>query len=169
MQSVKVNRSVLEPVTSGVPQGSIVVPLLFIYANDLSYSVLFSICFSYADEFKHLHNDPDLSPGRLQQDLKRLENWCSFNKLFFSAKKCFFLNVRNCPNNLTIGEEATKSPDSVEDLGLITKRKVVMDEPCRIQNRRKIMVFISFAGETPRTLSMVNKLDLYNFSYSLSQ
>ena len=63
-QSVKVNRSVsaLEPVTSGVPQGSIVGPLLFlIYANDLHDSVFFSICLSYADDLKLLHNEPHVS------------------------------------------------------------------------------------------------------------
>ena len=91
MQSVKVNRSVsvLEPVTSGVPQGSIVGPLLFlIYANDLPDSVFFSM-FLYADDLKLLQNEADVSTGRLQEDQKRLESWCSFNKLFFNAKNFF--------------------------------------------------------------------------------
>ena len=34
------------------------------------------------------------------------------------------LNVTNCPINLTIGEEAMKSPDYVKDLGLITNAEL---------------------------------------------
>ena len=94
------------------------IPLLFlIYANDVPDSVFFSICFPYADDLKLLHNEPDVNTGRLQGDLKRLESWCFFNKLFFNAKKCFFLNVRYCPINLTIGEVAMRSPNYVKGHG----------------------------------------------------
>ena len=110
---------------------------------------------------KLLHNEPDVSTGRLQEDMKRLESWCSFNKLFFNANKCFFLNVRNCPINLTIGEEAMKSPDYVKDLGLNTNAKLSWTN--HIENRiKKAHGFYEFSRRnTSRTLSMLNKLDLY--------
>ena len=73
-------------------------------------------------DLKLLHNEPDVNCCRLQDDLKILESWCSFNKLFFNAKKCFF-NIRNCAN-LNIGEEVMKAPDYVKHLRLITDAKL---------------------------------------------
>ena len=60
-QYVKINdkRSPTASVTSGVPQGSIIGPLLFIlFINDLPTIIKNSESFGYADDFKLANTDP---------------------------------------------------------------------------------------------------------------
>jgi hypothetical protein len=72
-------------VLSGVPQGSILGPLLFlIYINDLPNAVKYSPCFLYADDGKILHSIS--SSVILQQDIDLATTWCSTCKLNINVK-----------------------------------------------------------------------------------
>ena len=75
------------PVTSGVPQGSILGPLLFIlYVNDISdgYSSTVS---SFADDVKIFRKIKSTSDSDvLQNDLKLLEIWAKRWKMYFNVK-----------------------------------------------------------------------------------
>ena len=77
-------------VTSGVPQGSIVGPLLFlIYVNDLPDAAKHSKVQMFADDSKcyKIINNPHDS-NLLQSDLQALCLWSSTSKLKFNLKKC---------------------------------------------------------------------------------
>ena len=78
------------PVLSGVPQGSILGPLLFlIYVNDLPSEVTSSKPFLFADDTKLLKIISQLSDSVfLQKDLDSFYNWSITNELYFGISKC---------------------------------------------------------------------------------
>ena len=83
------------PVSSGVPQGSILGPLLFIiFINDLPDSVKSATPLLFADDTKCIKtiSSPHDSSS-LQDDLNALTNWSSHWKLAFSSSKCKLLRV----------------------------------------------------------------------------
>ena len=74
------------PVTSGVPHGSILGPLLFIlYVNDISDGCSSTVS-SFADDVKIFRKIKSTSDSDvLQNDLKLLEIWAKRWKLYFNV------------------------------------------------------------------------------------
>ncbi|CAH2088805.1 unnamed protein product [Euphydryas editha] len=118
------------PITSGVPQGSHLGPVLFnLFINDVVSSFLFSRVFMYADDLKFARvikcdHDAEL----LQSDLDRFIKWCESNKMHLNTKKCihvkFSRKLRTINFNYHIGEELLKEVETVRDLGVIFDKKV---------------------------------------------
>ena len=75
------------PVTSGIPQGSVLGPLLFlIYINDLPENVN-STVYMYADDtkvYREIQSDDDHEV--LQRDLETLKTWSDRWLLKFSSQ-----------------------------------------------------------------------------------
>jgi hypothetical protein len=96
-QRVKVNNSYSDyvPVTSGVPQGSVLGPLLFaLYMNDLPSVVKNSKVQIYADDTKiYFCYDESVSPLELQEDLDNVVKWFNTWLLEIAVKKCYVLHL----------------------------------------------------------------------------
>ena len=95
LQCVSINGSVSDvlPVISGVHQGSILGPLLFlIFVNDLSELVSSSMVLLFADDtkcVKSITTFPDCIS--LQRDLNKLAEWSLIWNLPFNEEKCTLL------------------------------------------------------------------------------
>ena len=91
-QYVSINgfNSELNDIKCGVPQGSVLGPLLFLlYINDLHASITFSKVHHFADDTNLLHfrSSIKLLNKQINCDLKHLVNWLNANKISLNISK----------------------------------------------------------------------------------
>ncbi|GAB0179024.1 mitochondrial enolase superfamily member 1 [Grus japonensis] len=121
------------PVTSGVPQGSVLEPALFnIFVGDMD-SVIECTLSKFADNTK-LCGVVDTLKGRdvIQRDPERLERLACVNLMKFNKAKCKVLHVGwgNPKRNYSLGGEWTESSSEEKDLGVLIDEKLNMSRQC---------------------------------------
>ena len=77
------------PVKSGVPQGSVIGPLLFlILIGDIDQNVAHSFLTSFADDTRLMHEVKGVQDASaLQSDLEQVHQWALDNNASFNNKK----------------------------------------------------------------------------------
>ena len=135
------------PVTSGVPQGSVLGPLLFIiYINDLDVGLVSKLS-KFADDTKIGINAADPDQVRdLQGDLQRIGDWSETWQMPFNVDKCSVLHVgsRNPVANYTLLGAPIRPTEEQKDLGVLITQDLKFSKQCIAAERRanKILGYI---------------------------
>ena len=136
MQCVRVygHLSGLLPVVSGVPQGSILGPLLFVlYINDLPDILSSATPYLFADDTKCLHiSSAQSNHTLLQNDIDALTTYSNSWHLLFNEAKCVHLHFQfksasNIPNYY-INDKLICRKEETKDLGIIFNTDLCWDE-----------------------------------------
>jgi len=122
-------------VLSGVPQGSVLGPLLFlVYINDLDVGISNWIL-KFADDtkiFSQIRDDKDRE--RLQEDLQKLCQWSEEWKMLFNVSKCKVMHVgrQQEQNSYFMNKQQLKCVDMEKDLGVIISNDLKVSRQCQM-------------------------------------
>ena len=113
-------------VISGVPQGSILGPLLFVaYVNDIRRNIVSTIRL-FADDcviYRKIINNEDIK--KLQKILDRLGEWAAEIAMKINPSKCkavrFTMARVKDPLNYTLGDQLISEASSCKYLGIILR------------------------------------------------
>ena len=134
-QRVKIgsSHSDWQNIEMGVPQGSILGPLLFnIFMNDLAYVIKESTLSAYADDTQIFYADKD--PKKVEEvinkDLERIDKWYIENQMIRNHSKYQAMVMGRREEDLYFRCENTVIPNvtEVEMLGVILDEKLKFDQ-----------------------------------------
>ena len=159
-QEVVVNgsNSATAPVISGIPQGSVLGPVLFvIYINDLLDNIS-SSGLMFADDtklFRQISSREDAL--QLQSDIAKLEEWSKIWQLHFNAEKCHVLtlgrfdNIRHA-HRYTICNKELEHVFEEKDLGVTIDAELKFEEHIA----RKVRIANGIVGQIRRSFSFLD-------------
>lgn len=117
-------------VTSGVPQGSHIGPLLFIlFINDLVHILNYSECLIYADDVKLFTRISCVNDMlHFQRDLNDVCQWCVVNKITLNVNKCkqvsFYRNKPRVISHYNLAHQPLEKLTNIRDLGVLFTRNL---------------------------------------------
>lgn len=165
-QRVVINGTASEwaSVTSGVPQGSVLGPLLFIiYINDIDVGLVSKIS-KFADDTKLGANAVELTGvQQLQSDLDKIGEWSQKWQMPFNMGKCKVMHIghRNLHADYTmLGSEVEKT-DLEKDLGVLISSDLKFSKQC-IEVEKKAQKLLGYIKRQFKYRNKEIVLTLYN-------
>ena len=151
-------------VTSGVPQGSVLGPLLFImYINDLDIGLVSKIS-KFADDTKlGVNANCSEAVEHLKEDLRKLGEWSLKWQMPFNVDKCKVMHIGHKNKNVSyslLGTEIESSQQE-KDLGVIITSDLHPSKQC-IEVEKKAQKLIGYIKRQFNTRKKETILTLYN-------
>ena len=167
-QKVSVNKaySGWQAVESGVPQGSVLGPLLFlIYINDLDVNIVSKLS-KFADDTKLFSSISDtLEAEKLRDDLKRVYQWSLDWQMLFNADKCTVMHMgrSNLKFDYRLGNNVLKNCKQERDLGVIISCNGKQSEQCNVAVKKANAIL----GMIKRNIEFKSKQNMIRLYKSL--
>ena len=122
-------------ISSGVPQGSVLGPILFlVYINDLEEGVTCKLL-KFADDTKLFRKTKEIGDKqKLQDDSDKLVRWSEKWQMLFNFGKCKCIHIGpgNTGMNYEMGGTILSKTMKEKDLGVTMNANMKVSEQCRI-------------------------------------
>ena len=158
-QRVIVNqeKSLCRAVVSGVPEGSVVGPVLFLLYVSSMPDIVYSELFLYADDSKLFREISTTEDKRLlQQDLNSLHNWTIKSLLKFNRKKCVQMTLNSAKSQPDSSRTYSSNGKTLKKVSTEKVLGVEIDEELNfdrhiVAKTRKLTAFLAPSRELSRT------------------
>lgn len=120
-------------ISSGVPQGSLLGPLLFVmFINDIGTCFKYSKFQLFADDMKIYRKIDSLEDSYLlQEDLLRVVSYCNVNNLDLNISKCLIISFSRKKNFInyvySVADQPLTRTSTTKDLGVILDSKLTYE------------------------------------------
>ena len=128
-------RSSWQEVLSGVPQGSVLGPLLFIVFVNSIEEGLNSRVLKFADDIKIFRSvQGEIDHNQLQEDLNNLVHWSEEWQMKFNFDKCKVMHVGRDKyrDAYLMGGQVLAVTEQERDLGVVLNNKLGVSEQCKV-------------------------------------
>ncbi len=155
------------PVLSGVPQGSVLGPLLFlIFINDLPKVIRHSFSKIFADDYKLYMAFDRVDPlfNTFQQDIDNLVSFSETNQLRIAYNKCGILHLgyKNPNHTYYFNQTPINDIDSIRDLGILMNNDLKFNQHfknmCSSANIQSNLIYKCFYTRRPEFLTQMFKV-----------
>ena len=168
----------MQNVNCGVPHGSLLGPLLFIYINDFckSSDVLSFILFADDSNLFYSHRNPNSLVNVVNSELDKVTQWIKANKLSLNLQKTKYMlfsnSIDTLPKNIIFDDTPLEVVSFIKFLGISVDNKLSwkyhIDNTCKIISQNiGIINKLKFHFPTSSLLMLYSSLILPYLNYGI--